>query len=536
MQVRSSFLVGNDSDDNGLRVCASHLANLFYPESQSDTRVANLSQQYCFDGLSDHDLQQMVFLGHGCRTQYGEHTADEFAELLAMQFQHKQTKKHLVQNLYLIGCDMGVIDDSGRSLAQDIADELYKKGFTNARVHSVAQPEGAEGESLYVEVIETPSLGNKLVSKQTNTRTNEGYISAYLFNKKDGDEFFELLKDKKKNLIKIDKFKKEHAFEFMHHAHPRIELNKPHNTFVPNENPESRKQRIAEHPYTKSTDERNQVIDLLTKRRDYEASKKNKTLAKKLDFIIKQINRAEPDEYKGLIKKYLPYLQSKIVGIDFSKKSNTVKLLKHLSEGDLKKAEVLVSKQKAKNKASSESKSKLHIGFPSTNYDVSLTKGITKKTKVEEKRVVPQAKIEDASHTSSSSQESGNRELKNLLKHNQARIKLQKAIDAYTSRIDELSQGCCSWLSIELVTKRTKRAALQDIYDQTTFASMQMRAADYMTNSGHSRVMRSWNTTVTADLLNLIVNNHEALLKGEKKDHLESVNATAGDYVRNSIV
>jgi len=535
MKARSSFLVGNDSNDNGLKVCASHLANLFYPESKSETKVTNLNQENCLDGLSENDLQQMVFLGHGCRTHYGKYTADEFAELLSIQFQHKQAKKHLVQDLYLIGCDMGVIDDSGRSLAQDIADRLFKKGFINARVHSVAQPEGAEGESLYVEVIEAPSLGNKLVSKQTNTHTNEGYISAYLFNKKDGDEFFELLKDKQKNLIKMDKFKKEHAFEFMRHAHPHVELNKPHNTFVPNENPEARKQRIAEHPYTKSTDERNQVIDLLTKRRDYEASKKNKTLAKKLDFIIKQINRAEPDEYKGLIKKYLPYLQSKILGIDFSKKSNTVKLLKHLGEGDFKKAEALVGKQKVKDKSSSESKSKLHIALPSAKFDVNLSKRKAKTTKLEKKeRVVTQAKIEEESYASSSSQENGrNGSLKDILKHAQARLKLKIAIEAYDARIDELSAGCFSCFSYELRTKLTKRAALQDVYDQATFTAMQMTASNYMLND--SRVMLSWNTTVTADLLNLIVNNHEALLKGDKKDNLDSVNATAEDYIRNII-
>lgn len=253
MQGRQVFLVGKGDGDTANAI---NLAKLFYPNPAP--QVMNLSYLNCFGRLADTDFQHIVFLGHGNTSKYGSYSAKEFATRMSEQFQYNEGKKLLVKDLYLIGCDMGLINASGKSLAQEIADELHNHGFLNVVIHSIAQPENAAGETLYIEVVEKISAA-QTIRNQTNQELGmpaikPGFISAYLFNQKDGDEFFELSKNKNKNVKALHQLKKERAFMFINEANPVVELNKPHNVFVPRETPEERRKRIAEHPNTRLSD------------------------------------------------------------------------------------------------------------------------------------------------------------------------------------------------------------------------------------------------------------------------------------------
>lgn len=526
------FLVGKDQ---GIVNNAYDLANQFYPDSESkdEAHIANLSHLNCFGQLTETDFQQMVFLGHGNPGEYGGYTAKNFARQMSEQFQYKEDKKKLVKDLYLIGCDMGLINEEGRSLAQEIANELFNNGFTNVNIHSVAQPEGAVGEALYVEVLEKLDEAG-IVRNKTNEilaipKIQPGFISAYLFNQEDGDKFFELLKDKKKNVVKLSHLKSERAFVFVNEANPVIELNKPHNIFVPHETPELRQQRIASHPYTKLSQEQNDAIELLKQRREYENSKKHKTMVKKLDFIITQVSRAQPEDWQSLIKRFKPYLEERLLGIKLNPKSNTFKLLNHLSKGDFDAARKVIGKQKEAKKSDKKHSKVEVVGV--IKQKTHLGRGKSDKKLTHKKMSGSGGDTTSPSHEENQSPSDLNtrRPLRDLLKLNQAKIKIKALMDIYDARIQELSGGCFSCFSVELTTKMKKYDALEDLYNRKSFADMQIRAYDYMTSSEHSRVMRSWSTSTTADLLDVIVNKSDTLVEGQKNEDI-SINSRGDDF------
>lgn len=514
MEGRQVFLVGNGDDASN---SAKNLGKLFYPNSAPE--VANLSYVNYFGALSETDLEHMVFLGHGNPSQYGGYSAKKFAQRISEQFQYKEEKKQFVKDLYLIGCDMGLINKSGQSLAQEIANELYNNGFKNVRIHSVAQPEDAVGEALYVEVIEGMS-GAQLIRNKTNQEFDiptikPGFISAYLFNQKDGDEFFELLKNKKKNVAKLDKLKKERAFVFVHEANPAVELDKPHNIFLPHEKPELRMQRIAEHPNTVLSEKQSEAITYLKLRREYEDSKKNKTLARKLDFIITQVSRAQPQDWQNLLKKFKPYLEKTLpllgVKLDVISKSNTLKLLTHLSNDDFEKAKKIIENQKSSKQKNQVTKSTSMLFH-----------------KKSEKSPVSKHPFNREENASSETKET----LHEMLQFQSAKGQIQAAIRIYEGKIEELSCCCFSLFNLyEINTKIKKKEALASLIGNNikSFKAMQLRAGELMLDE---RVMLSWNTTVTKDLLNAIVNGSENLMQGAEP---LNVNTREDDYSRSII-
>lgn len=510
MRTRRVITVGQDA---GMADSAEKLGQVFYP--LQPTQAVNMRREKCFDGLLDEELESLVFLGHANLHEYGEYDAKAFARQLAQQFSHMKDKKQLVKHVYLIGCDMGVIREDGRSLAQSIADELERSGFSQIQVHSVAQPEGAIGESLYVEVITRVGKFNFM------DQGKEGHLNAYLFSDNDGDQFFELLKDKRKNAETIDQFKKEHAFTFLNAANPVVELNKPYNIFIPHESRRNRLQRITESPQTQMSIEQMQAVAILKERRHHEYDKNKKSLVRKLDFIITQVSRAQPDEWKALMAKYQSYLEIKFAGILLNRKSNTLKLLELLSQGKLEQAQRMVDgqtlskkQQKQKEKRENQQRDVYHSAnnreqgalLPRQDHSHRLF------DRHHDRR--PGKENDDAKrpHTNG-----GAENLRNMLKVVKAKEKIDDLVRDLNSEIEELSSACFPIFNYyEISTKTQKRDALLNLKKQSTLKGLQMQASDLMLND--SRVMRSMKTTRTRDLLDLIVNQSDRLINDARDD------------------
>ncbi|VVC76486.1 hypothetical protein AQUSIP_17990 [Aquicella siphonis] len=508
MRTRRVYTVG---DDAGMAASAEKLGQVFYP--MQHTQAVNVSREKCFDGLHDDELESLVFLGHANLHEYGDYDAKGFAKQLERQFRHMKDKKQLVKHVYLIGCDMGVIQEDGRSLAQSIADELERSGFPHVQVHSVAQPEGAIGESMYVEVITRAGV------LRTLDQVKEGYLNAYLFSQQDGDHFFELLKDKRKNAAAIDRFKEEHAFVFLKAANPVEELNKPHNIFLPRESPRTRLQRITENPQTQMSVEQMRAIALLRARRDYECDKNKKSLVRKLDFIITQISRAQPQEWQGLLSQYKSYLEIKFAGLLLNKKSNTLKLLTHLGLGQFDQAQHLIDGQKLdkkhqKRKDKTEKQHRDVTSHTRKREEVSqLPLPDSSPRLFDHRSKRKQVAEDDAPVTVNDNKES----LSDMLKVIKAKEKINALIIDLNAEILELSSGCFSFFhSYEITTKTKKRDALMSLTNEKNLKGLQMQASTYMLSD--SRVMRSMKTTRTRDLLDTIVNHPEKLIQEARED------------------
>lgn len=116
------FSVGDDIEDETTHLLSSH----FY-DANTEIVVENLHQGSQHEKLSGDQLKSLVCLGHANQDTYGNFSADEFVQKIATLVDKKDRAQ--LQDLYLVGCELGLRDDQGLSLAQSIADQLHKKGF-----------------------------------------------------------------------------------------------------------------------------------------------------------------------------------------------------------------------------------------------------------------------------------------------------------------------------------------------------------------------------------------------------------------------
>lgn len=247
---------------------------------------------------------------------------------------------------------------------------------------------------------------------------------------------------------------------------------------------------------------------MLKQRREYENSKNDQTLVRKLDFIITQLSRAQPEDWQRLIKKFKPYLEKTLpllgVKIELLSKSNTLKLLTHLSNNDFDKAKDIIEKQKSGKK---QNKLMENIGKGKKKIIES-----TSPTLFNNKPKNPDADKELSP---------------DIIKHKAAITRIDAAIRAYNDQIDDLSSGCCTIFSCyEITTKTKKRDALASLLQTDTFTSMKIRAGKLMLDS---RVMLYWDTKVTSDLLKLIVNDSEKLTQLTMENGA-SINTRKSDF------
>lgn len=162
---QTRILFGADQDalkdgPQGQPSAASSLAERAqFPAPKSFTKGGQ-----CFKDMKKAP-SEIMFLAHSHVNNshaFGDYqTTEEFVDTLKTEFtdQFKHEDKQKVQHIYLIGCEVGLIREVGilikhrTSLAQEMADQLFKAGFKNVNVHAVASPEGKIVGGMRVNVI-----------------------------------------------------------------------------------------------------------------------------------------------------------------------------------------------------------------------------------------------------------------------------------------------------------------------------------------------------------------------------------------------
>lgn len=355
---RYVYTIGNTPESSK---SAAHLGKVFYPDEKIIVR--DLSLDECFNGVTQDGMGKIVMIGHGSATQYGGYTAREFARVFSKRFleTHDAKSIHSVKDLYLIGCNVGLIkDDNGSSLAQEIANELANLGFKKVVVHGIAKPENAKGDYLFVDVLNcTGTAGLVALAAALSNRgsgqqdVQTGYIKAYLLASEDADRLTALEKNHFHNHREISQIIREKSFIIVNRVNTEIELNKPHNSYYPYETAEFRKARITKNNIRQLAKDHSEAIALLVNRSTYLAQTslfKDAMMAKKLDFLIFQLRQADSNHWQPLLTEYTRYLKNHAVyGRFYNDDTTTQKLLAALSKKDFKTANKLINDRDANN-------------------------------------------------------------------------------------------------------------------------------------------------------------------------------------------
>lgn len=351
---RCVFTVGNDADT---RKNAANVGKLFYPDAK--LAIREFSDDECFNGLTQQDLGKIVMIGNASETHFGGYSAREFAKIFSRRFleSHDAKSAGQVRDLYLVGCNIGLIkDDHGSSLAQEIANEISDLGFQKVVVHSIAKPENAKGDYLYVEVLNCSGSAGLLALTSAlahraggGADVQTGFIKAYLLAEEDAKRIASLEKGPAKNHKEIYQIKRDKSFIIVNHANTEVELNKPHHSFYPNETPEVRKSRLNKNNTRQLAKQHAEAIALLVNRATYlsqQASFKDKMMSKKLDFLITQLRLTDEHHWQPLLTEYGRYLKNHAVyGRFYNDDVNTQKLLAAVAKNDFKAANKIIDSQ-----------------------------------------------------------------------------------------------------------------------------------------------------------------------------------------------
>ncbi len=428
--------------------------------------------------MTDAELGELVFLGHGNREEYNDHTHKTFAKDFRKKFElirgTEKKEKEKIKHVYLVGCELGTIDANGDSLAQKIAAELAKIGFKNLIVHAVAAIQGSPQDILTVEVI-TKAGWAKLTSNFKLYRGGavdvplmlEGNISAHIEN---GGEL---------RLV-------------VNGADPRYELNKPANTFGPKkEKLEARLKRVEEQSVSAENFSRAEAIALLYSRKEYLRSRgvQNGPKAKVLEGYIAKLNEAvnvSDDDWHSVMKEVLNTVRTND-RLYFRRQGATEQLILNLSNRKYNAVERLVERQSDREQASKR-------GSDATQAKVLTTDNINNVGWVERSEAQQAASTARVDELPADVQE----EIKNLIAKLKAEIKV-------------LSQGCPGFFkTYERNTKNVKLAELSKFFDNNGVSVTRERAYEIaLAASQDKRVMRSSKTSRTSQIVNHILNTQE---------------------------
>lgn len=277
------YAICGNSDLSDFSSHARCLANLQWNDSSPSNHFGVFGRG-CFPKNNLTALKNIVFVGHASSSHFGDLPADKFAknfsrEFIAAGYSGQDKKK--IERLDLIGCGIGLGARGTDSLAQKIANELYKQGFFNIQVRTLANPENVpKGSKMMVELINQAGAGE-----------TDGYIRAYILNSSQAHELekreaklaevtadiSKLNAEEKQLSLKVDagarsskdkiqlrltalneeqtRLKSEvdtirrYAVCFMAQSDPAEELKKAQNIFKPNETAETRSERIKAEPF-----------------------------------------------------------------------------------------------------------------------------------------------------------------------------------------------------------------------------------------------------------------------------------------------
>lgn len=553
---------------------AEALASLDWHDGQA--RVAHgvfgKKDVNCFPRKSLHLLRNLVFIGHAGTTRYGDFTAAKFAQKFLDEFKaagYSDQDKMQVQHLNLIGCGIGMAANGKPALAQEIANELDKRGFRNIQVHSVANPDNIPPDSqMIVEV--TNRAGVSVIAGN-----RPGFIKAYVLNSvqsRELDALEEQLAKAKKTREKIsikNKIEaiKKNAICFIPQANPVDELQKPQNIFIPNEKPAARRVRIETHPDTVAekarirreaelTEAKSRVISLLEGRREHEREKlqelkdkkegakdkvrdvahhpvralgaavkmpfvvlenavegnRLKELMENLDLLIEALKQSRNGQWQNIITENLPLFELTVHNLfGLLDVSTTLDMLRQLARGQVPSEEVAVQGKDERKQKEKEERKK------SADRDPEREPLLTGDKRPSPVRGVSPARRIEREPAPAANTNGRDPQLE------QFRSEITALRDRYIRQIGEfersISRSCfgfCAFFSTyEMNTKIAKRDALNQLLTATsgpdaTLADLQRLAGNVIRNGG--RVMRSKNTHETENLLDRIVkfnsNNH----------------------------
>jgi hypothetical protein len=229
----------------------------------------DFTQPDSFKDLSLQDIASTAWLGHSNRQGIGNFNAqafsDKFDENFKRQFKEKNSKLG-VEHIYVIGCETA-LEHKGKSLVQEIANKLGKKGYKKIKVHAIANPPMEGTTAMRVKVVQRAGAA-------ALTGVSVGDVQAYLLTTEQDKELSEaeriiegeanlrvLQKSRNRSPDQIkthgnmlnaitDAKKKQNEIEsnaiiFLDTSNIKIELDRPENTFTPNQ-PQEHKKLLSE--------------------------------------------------------------------------------------------------------------------------------------------------------------------------------------------------------------------------------------------------------------------------------------------------
>jgi hypothetical protein len=267
------------------------LCNIFFPNRHATLRY-HLAENDLAAKLEHQDLSKLVFTGPSTANQFGGYTPEQFANQVNRFFpspaalpkkthenyqrifeanQNIEQRKLLVTDVYILNSFFGVVNKSHPPLAQEIADQLYKKGFMNVKVHNVAIPEHSKGYHV--------DLGIR--------NDDLSCIAQLSHPSKNGD-----------------------VFRFTTNPDPVKELEKPQHIFWPMQVRAERQARHISDAHRRVLQELEYEYKIVGKKWD----KKYKLVANHLQIMIAQLRAASEDEWfilfnqsRGFFASYLAF-------------------------------------------------------------------------------------------------------------------------------------------------------------------------------------------------------------------------------------
>jgi len=299
--MKSTRYVFTVSQNPGHEDKAIAAARYFFPADNVESAI--LVNSHTLYQLDEDNQRHLVFVGPGYNDRFGDYTASQFAEQLDKAYGTKMKvpkKKHAerrervlaqnalieeskqkVLNVHLLGCNAGTVISDRDALPQQIANELFNRGFINVKVHCVAKPEHAKGCEISINVagVEKPSKMGTLFA-QINYPDNRH------------DEYF----------------------NYIDYSDPVSVLRKPQNIFIPNESKSARKKRLQMAASNSSVAGKGHVIKSLERcinsLKPHEKHSTYIMTVRKLKIIITQLTMACEDEWLNVLSNARQFFAS----------------------------------------------------------------------------------------------------------------------------------------------------------------------------------------------------------------------------------
>jgi len=166
--------VGINDKDEREQISAETLAATF---GVTKKKIKDFNQLGCVARAKRKDFKQIVCLAHSNDQEFGGLSANQFVKTLNNHIGKNLAYKDDVAELYLIGCEVGLIRADGSSLAQELTDRLYEAGYHNVKIHAVTA-QNATGLTVKVSSLTPkPSFGgDKRPSVTLQGTTSTGHV------------------------------------------------------------------------------------------------------------------------------------------------------------------------------------------------------------------------------------------------------------------------------------------------------------------------------------------------------------------------